>query len=298
MQAQQQQPGRAGAPLLKACAAAALALVLAGCSSPGPHIDRDAQVRAASSARITPSPQDFPALDSAQWKQGAFAPMDGLRAMRTGMGKDQVREALSFPHFREGLWGSREWNYIFHFRTGAGPEYVTCQYMVRFNDDVLTEGLYWKDPACALLANPPVVKPVPVAAPVPRPAEKVTLGADGLFRFDGSSEADLLPEGERRIKGLAGEIKRGFKTVNYVVVTGHTDRLGSDAYNERLSLARANTVRALLVREGLEPSRVRTAGMGKRAPVVTDCPGTQASPELVKCLQPNRRVEIEVQGEQ
>ena len=298
MQAQQRPALRFGALHLAACAVAAL--TLAGCSSPGSHIDAEAQARAGGTARAAPAAQDFPAPDAAKWKQGAFAPLEGLRAMRTGMGKDQVREALGFPHFSEGLWGVREWNYLFHFRTGAGAEFVTCQYLVRFNDDVLTEGLYWKDPACAARVNPPVVQAIPAVAAAPvaaRPTQKLTLSADGLFRFDGASEADLLPEGERRIRALAAELKRDFRVLNRVTITGHTDRLGSDAYNERLSLARAEAVRGLLVREGVDAAPLRTVGLGKRQRVVTHCEGTQATPELVRCLQPNRRVELEVQGE-
>ncbi len=63
-----------------------------------------------------------------------------------------------------------------------------------------------------------------------------------------------------------------------------------------LTRARADTVRGLLLDSGLDRAKVRAVGMGKRQPLVTDCEGTRATPELVKCLQPNRRVEIEVVG--
>lgn len=95
---------------------------------------------------------------------------------------------------------------------------------------------------------------------------------------------------------MASEIRTNFKVLHYITVTGHTDRLGTDAYNQTLSQARADTVRGLLVEDGLDRAKVRAVGMGKRQPVVTDCEGTRATPELVKCLQPNRRVEIEVVG--
>ncbi len=138
-----------------ACAAAlAISLVgtavaLGGCATPGVAIDGLAQVSAAQEAPAAPADKDFPFLASAQWKQGAFPSIEALRAMRTGMGKDQVRGLLSWPHFSEGLGRDREWNYIFHLRTGPGAEFVTCQYMVRFNGDVLTNGTYWRDPDCA-----------------------------------------------------------------------------------------------------------------------------------------------------
>lgn len=80
-------------------------------------------------------------------------------------------------------------------------------------------------------------------------------------------------------------------------MTGHTDRLGTESANEALSVARANTVRELLAQQGIDRNAIRTAGMGARQPVV-QCPGAAKTPALVSCLQPNRRVDIEVAGEQ
>jgi outer membrane protein OmpA-like peptidoglycan-associated protein len=78
-----------------------------------------------------------------------------------------------------------------------------------------------------------------------------------------------------------------------VSVVGHTDRLGPEAYNDTLALARANTVRDRLMKEGIAPTSIRASGAGERQPVVS-CPGSVATPELVRCLQPNRRVDIDV----
>ncbi len=278
-------------------ALAALTLVLQGCASPGAAIDKDAQARVSAERPEAPGREDFPDLRSAKWKQGAFPGTGAFARIRTGMGKDQVRELLGWPHFSEGLWGVREWNYIFHFRTGKSADYLTCQYMVRFSGDGVSTGAWWKNPDCALLAQPPAATPIPTATKL-APPQKVTLNADGLFRFDGSSSADLLPDGQARIERLAAELRANFRSLHYIVVTGHTDRLGGDAYNEVLSLARANTVRDLLVKQGIDGKLVRTAGMGKRQPVVSDCEGMRSSPALLRCLQPNRRVEIDVAGEQ
>ncbi|RZL63896.1 MAG: outer membrane protein assembly factor BamE [Variovorax sp.] len=281
---------------LRLTLAAVTVALLAGCAaSPSHTLTPEAQARAASNPSAVPGPDDFPALDTAKWPQGSFPSVEALRAMRTGMGKDQVRELLSWPHFSEGLFGVREWNYIFHFRTGKGPEFTTCQYMVRFNGDVLTNGVHWKTAACAALIEPAVTRlaaPATLAAP-----RKLSLAADGLFRFDGSAWADLLPDGQRRVEALATELKDPSAQVKGIVVTGHTDRIGSARYNDTLSLARANTVRDVLVRQGVDAKLIRTAGDGLRQPVVT-CEGTQATPALVSCLQPNRRVDIEVSAAQ
>ncbi|MNS67438.1 Outer membrane protein A precursor [compost metagenome] len=282
---------------LSAVALAALLAALQGCASPGAAIDKDAQARAAAEKPAAPKPEEFPALDSAKWKQGAFPGTEKFQRVRPGMGKDQLRELLGWPHFSEGLWGVREWNYIFHFYTGKGSEHVTCQYMVRFNGSELMTGGWWKNPDCALLAQPPAATPIPASTKL-APPQKVTLNADGLFRFDGASLTDLQPAGRTRLEHLAVELRNNFRSLHYIVVTGHTDRLGGDAYNEALSLERANTVRDLLVQQGLDRKLIRTAGMGKRQPVVSDCEGSRSTPALLQCLQPNRRVELDIAGEQ
>ncbi|RIX76806.1 OmpA family protein [Acidovorax cavernicola] len=282
---------------LTAAALAALLAALQGCASPGAAIDKDAQARAAAEKPSPPKAEEFPAPGNAKWKQGAFPGTEKFQRVRAGMGKDQLRELLGWPHFSEGLWGVREWNYLFHFYTGKGSDYVTCQYMVRFNGDELMTGGWWKNPDCALLAQPPAATPIPASTKL-APPQKVTLNADGLFRFDGASLSDLLPAGRARLEHLARELRSNFRSLHYIVVTGHTDRLGSDAYNEALSLERANTVRELLVQQGLDRKQIRTVGMGKRQPVVSDCEGSQRSPALLQCLQPNRRVELDVAGEQ
>ena len=282
---------------LSAVALAALLAALQGCASPGAAIDKDAQARAAAEKPAAPRPEEFPALDSAKWKQGAFPGTEKFQRVRPGMGKDQLRELLGWPHFSEGLWGVREWNYIFHFYTGKGSEHVTCQYMVRFNGSELMTGGWWKNPDCALLAQPPAATPIPASTKL-APPQKVTLNADGLFRFDGASLTDLQPAGRTRLEHLAFELRNNFRSLHYIVVTGHTDRLGGDAYNEALSLERANTVRDLLVQQGLDRKLIRTAGMGKRQPVVSDCEGSRSTPALLQCLQPNRRVELDIAGEQ
>lgn len=87
------------APLAALCLAA---LMAGGCASPSYTITPEMQARAASENPAPPKDEDFPAPTSAKWQQGAFPSLEALRTMRTGMGKDQVRELLGFPHFSEG----------------------------------------------------------------------------------------------------------------------------------------------------------------------------------------------------
>jgi len=82
-----------------------------------------------------------------------------------------------------------------------------------------------------------------------------------------------------------------------IQVTGHTDRIGSDKYNQTLSEERANAVREYLISKDIPANRITAAGMGESQPVTqaSDCTGPR-SQKLITCLQPDRRVEIEVAG--
>jgi OOP family OmpA-OmpF porin len=141
------------------------------------------------------------------------------------------------------------------------------------------------------------LEPVAVAAVTPEPAqrpvsERVTLDADTLFDFD---KAVLRSTGRAALDDFAGKIK-GIDPETIMAV-GHTDRIGSNAYNQRLSEQRAEAVKTYLVSKGIEPNRMHTEGKGMTQPVTRagECDGA-ASAKLIACLQPDRRVEVEVVG--
>jgi OOP family OmpA-OmpF porin len=142
-------------------------------------------------------------------------------------------------------------------------------------------------------AEPPKPAPAPAPAPAPKPAaEKITLAADALFDFD---KAVLLPAGTAKLDELS--VKFRDLKLEVIVAVGHADRFGSDDYNQKLSEKRAEAVKAYLVGKGVEPNRVYSEGKGKKQPVTTSdqCKGGK-SKKVLECLQPDRRVEIEVIG--
>jgi OOP family OmpA-OmpF porin len=133
--------------------------------------------------------------------------------------------------------------------------------------------------------------PAPVAAPKPT-GEKVTVAADALFDFD---KAVLRPEGQAKLDELVA--KATAIKLEVILAVGHTDRLGSNAYNQKLSEKRAAAVKEYLVAKGVEANRVYTEGKGESQPVTGDtCKGNTRTKALIDCLQPDRRVDIEVIG--
>jgi len=122
--------------------------------------------------------------------------------------------------------------------------------------------------------------------------QKVTLAADALFDFD---KAVLRPEGKQALDGLVA--KANELNLEVIIAVGHTDRIGSDTYNQKLSEKRAAAVKSYLVSKGVEANKVYTEGKGEKQPKTgAECKGNKKTKALIQCLQPDRRVDIEIIG--
>jgi OOP family OmpA-OmpF porin len=162
-------------------------------------------------------------------------------------------------------------------------------------------GLCWRDagwtPATAAPGCDGAVVAAPAAAPAPAPAPraaapaaapvaaatKVTYAADAFFDFD---KAVVKPAGKTKLDDLVSKVK-GIN-LEVIIAVGHTDSVGSDAYNQKLSVRRAEAVKAYLVSKGIEKNRIYTEGKGEKQPVASNVTNEGRAK--------NRRVEIEVVG--
>lgn len=249
---------------MKSIISIAALLALAGCASSGG------------------SHAGFPDVSKANPAGGAYVNLDDLRQYNEGMSKQQLYRLLGTPHFNEGMWGVRKWNYVFNLRPALGAQPLTCQFQVHFDAAGMATGHAWQPTSCgALLQPPPVPTPIPTA-----PVSKVPLrlSADALFAFDSAS---LSPKGQQSLDtALSGKLE----AVGQLHVVGHSDRIGRADYNLALSQQRADAVKQHLIQRGVPAAAIRAEGRGSSEPVA-QC-GQSDHAALVACLAPNRRVEI------
>jgi OOP family OmpA-OmpF porin len=160
-----------------------------------------------------------------------------------------------------------------------------CDLPICTPPEILKDGKCVLPPAPPAPAQPPVpVQPAPAPAPAPVPtAEKVSFAADAFFDFD---KAVLKPEGKAKLDEVVSKL--GAINLEVIIGVGHTDSVGTDAYNDKLSLRRAEAVKAYLLSKGVDANRVYTEGKGEKQPV--------ADNKTAEGRAKNRRVEIEVVG--
>lgn len=224
----------------------------------------------------------FPKVEDVSLDTGTYPNADNLRQVQTsveanGMTRDQLYDLLGRPHFAEGF-KVREWDYLFHFTTANGRK--TCQFKVLFDKDRIARSYHWAPAECKdiLDSGQNVEKPF-------------SLSGDVGFAF---GSATLTAAGLEAVRSIAASIKP-LTHVNSVTVSGHTDRIGDDELNLRLSQQRAESVQRALVAEGIPVTKIKAAGYGKQRPLVR-CEQQNRS-DLIACLSPNRRVDIEVDAQ-
>lgn len=149
-------------------------------------------------------------------------------------------------------------------------------------------------------AAAPAPAPAPAAAPAAKPAPAKPAAAAKVLRVTSTqlfefNKSNLTDEAKGILdKEVVAKLGQ-FASIQFINVNGHTDRLGSAQYNQKLSEKRAGAVKGYLVSKGVDAGKIETYGFGKTQPV-RSCPDQKKRSELIECLRANRRVEVEVQG--
>jgi OmpA-OmpF porin, OOP family len=159
----------------------------------------------------------------------------------------------------------------------------------------------WESPAPPPIVPPPAapeperaLPPPPPPPPPPPVRRRVSFSADSLFDF---GKDTVKATGRLALDRFAADVKG--TQFDVITVTGYTDRIGSHDYNLKLSARRAESVKSYLVNtSGIPDGKVTTRGADGEDPVTKpdECPGEKRTPQLIACLQPDRRVDVEVVG--
>lgn len=129
-------------PVAFAMAVMTAALLLPGCGTTS--VSRNISDEGKAEEVVFPDPER-----DAWIKEGRFVPADAVAIARPGMTKKQLHELLGHPHFAEGLYGVREWDYLLNFRKAGGEQVTTCQFKVVFDKQMVARGMHWKPAECA-----------------------------------------------------------------------------------------------------------------------------------------------------
>ncbi|EFS8806670.1 outer membrane protein assembly factor BamE [Salmonella enterica] len=256
----------------------AVVAALSGCHQNPSHPENDGSIKEV----VWPSPKRAKLGTGL----GVFPTPESISLLNNGMTKDQVYILIGSPHFDEGLFRVREWDYLLHFRTsGYGTHGVTtCQLKIIYNSDLLVSGIYWK-------AVDPKNDFCPPKSGLHKGLQHYTLSADIHFGLNQylikKYNQDTLKNLDKIISDIS---ERGeYKSIS---VYGYTDFQGGRRYNMELSALRAESVANYLISKCFPEKKVFWKGMGETIPE-TSCPGL-INEKLTECLLPDRKVVIVV----
>ncbi len=222
--------------------------------------------------------------------QGTFPNRDSLNEVKAGMTKDQLYYLLGRPHFQEGFFGVREWDYLFNFHTSKNGKnsVTTCQFKVLFDKDYRAQSFFMR----------PIGEPNDICSfgnsNGNGRVQQFDLAADGVFAFDKADLKNLTASGKEKLQRLARNIAQ-LGAIESIEITGYTDPLGSENYNRSLSEQRAATIRQYLGTLGIPLSIMFARGAGETT-AFAQCDRSMGKTAVITCLAPNRRVTLKITG--
>lgn len=216
--------------------------------------------------------------------------------LRTGVMYSMLEDGVDDDSWAPLVGVGVKWNFTYNFAVRAGFDYYfNVLDDVRGESTAVSNGTLSSDLGLAYVGfnytfgNAPVAEPEPVVEPAPAP-KTYSLNASSLFAFDGST---LSEDGKNNIANVVSDIKANATGPVAIDILGYADRIGNDAYNQKLSQKRAEAVSQALINAGVDQGSIRVVeGKGEASPVTgTTCDNLKGS-KLIDCLAPDRRVEI------
>ena len=225
----------------------------------------------------------FPSVEKSYLDQPPRYDLQRIYHLENGLNKDQVRALIGNPHFNEGIFGAKKWNYVMDIYLPQRQAYQRCQLRIDFDQQSLAKAYYWKQQECHELAQRRQ------ANQTNTDVTSLSSTASLLFAFDRYT-ADALQPQSKSIEQIAQAIKDS--NSQNVTIVGYADELGGDAYNKRLALNRAQTVANLLLQQGIPSDYINQVEAEGSTHAYQYCEGKTRNTQLIQCLAPNRRVNI------